>query len=102
MIPINRRRKKNRRLVRPPKSWFDAARSQTERALREKSSHAFDSGIYAHPQARAALEELFHHKCAYCETQATAGFDWDVEHFRPKGRVLERADHPGYYWLAYE
>ena len=24
-----------------------------------------------------------------------------MEHFRPKGRVQERPEHPGYYWLTY-
>ncbi len=47
-----------------------------------------------------ALETLFHGKCAYCETKLTEG--WNVDHHRPKKRVKERPDHPGYYWLAYE
>ena len=28
--------------------------------------------------------------------------DWDVDHYRPKGRVRAELDHPGYYWLAYD
>lgn len=47
-----------------------------------------------------ALEALFHRKCAYCETPLPE-VDWQVEHFRPKGRVAENPKHPGYYWLAY-
>ena len=47
------------------------------------------------------MEALTHMKCAYCEV-SLARFDWDVEHYRPKGRVRERRDHPGYYWLAYD
>ena len=50
----------------------------------------------------AALERLCDRKCAYCEAPAPASTSWDVEHYRPKGRVSERADHPGYYWLAYD
>ena len=46
------------------------------------------------------MGELFAGKCAYCEIRIQ-GAEWDVEHFRPKGRVQERPDHPGYYWLAY-
>ena len=46
------------------------------------------------------MEKLFDGKCAYCGVDIT-GADWDVEHFRPKGRVQERSDHPGYYWLTY-
>ena len=56
--------------------------------------------MYADDGVRAALEELFHGKCAYCEL-GVAGATWDVEHFRPKGSVQERPGHPGYYWLMY-
>ncbi|HBL27345.1 MAG TPA: hypothetical protein DD490_10975 [Acidobacteria bacterium] len=65
------------------------------------------------------LENVFHGKCAYCETKATR---WSPhgEHFRPKGGVTckipgqeglhvgrctdvdgQAIDHPGYFWLAY-
>jgi len=56
-------------------------------------------------------------KCAYCETKI-GGVDQpgDVEHFRPKGRIIDESGkpvtikddkgndipHPGYYWLAYD
>ena len=50
---------------------------------------------------RAALEKLFYDKCAYCESKITVS-EWNVEHFRPKGRVAERPGHPGYYWLTYD
>jgi hypothetical protein len=65
------------------------------------------------------LDNVFHGKCAYCETLAPR-FPGHAEHFRPKGRVdvrdpvtgrsvpasVEwpdgtRATHPGYFWLAY-
>jgi len=65
------------------------------------------------------LENVFHGKCAYCETLAPR-FPGHAEHFRPKGRVDVRdpatgrsvpatvewpdgkiATHPGYFWLAY-
>jgi len=62
------------------------------------------------------LLEIFHNKCAYCETLIRPGYHGDVEHYRPKGKVVEDDDdsdstyqvngqsykHPGYYWLAYE
>jgi len=65
---------------------------------------------------KADLLALFHDKCAYCETIITASQPGDVEHFRPKKRVIGdtgkpvrvnypdrgEIDHPGYYWLAYE
>lgn len=65
------------------------------------------------------LANVFHGKCAYCETLAPR-FPGHAEHFRPKGRVDVRdpatgksvpasvewpdgkvATHPGYFWLAY-
>jgi uncharacterized protein (TIGR02646 family) len=88
--------------IRPGQDWFDAAAEARETALREAGAHEARPGVYGHDQLRIALEELFHDKCAYCETRIVAGSDWDVEHFRPKGKVAERDDHPGYYWLAYE
>jgi uncharacterized protein (TIGR02646 family) len=84
------------RPIRPDEAWFAKAQASPARA------GAVDRDIYADPRVKAALEKLFHDKCAYCETKITASADWDVEHFRPKGRVAERPDHPGYYWLAYE
>ncbi|MGQ0643393.1 MAG: hypothetical protein ACT4P6_21820 [Gemmatimonadaceae bacterium] len=64
------------------------------------------------------LLEIFHNKCAYCETLIRPGYHGDVEHYRPKGKVVEQTEkgdvdvmyefngkpyrHPGYYWLAYD
>lgn len=90
------------RPIRPDQGWFDQAAAARQDALREAGSHEARTAVYGHDQVRAALEALFHDKCAYCETKIVAGSDWDVEHFRPKGKVAERDDHPGYYWLAYE
>jgi len=86
----------------PQAPWPELAREALEKALRESEAHEAKREVYAHDLVRAALEALFHGKCAYCETKVTASSDWPVEHFRPKGRVAERPDHPGYYWLAYE
>ncbi len=103
MIQVKRRKMdEDGRLIRPPSNWFARAKSATRRALREGNSHEADDGIYATVEVRAALEKLFHDKCAYCEWQPTGGSDWNVEHFRPAGAVAEREDHPGYYWLAYK
>jgi uncharacterized protein (TIGR02646 family) len=40
-------------------------------------------------------------KCWYCESRETRS-DNTVDHFRPKGRVAECADHEGYWWLAFD
>lgn len=103
MIYINRNRNdENGNPIRPSEEWFETARVMTEVAIRENRNHNADRNAYAHNHVRAALEKLFYDKCAYCESKMTATDDWNVEHFRPKGRVHERQDHPGYYWLIYE
>lgn len=103
MIRIQRDRLDDAGLpIRPGAAWFERARDATSRACLEEAAHEAERDVYAHPEVRAALEKLFSGKCAYCESRITATFDWEVEHFRPKARVAERPDHPGYYWLAYE
>jgi hypothetical protein len=47
-----------------------------------------------------ALRNLFHNKCAYCETNLGDGLE--VEHFRPKGGVTGERQHKGYWWLAHK
>ncbi len=89
-------------VIEPNAAWFRRAANATATAITESDEHKVDRAIYAHTEVKKALERLFHDKCAYCESSATATSDWDVEHFRPKGRVAEREDHPGYYWLAYK
>lgn len=87
--------------IMPNECWFHRASAATDTALEEGANCNIDRNIYAHDEVKKALERLFHDKCAYCESKMTATSDWDVEHFRPKGGVAEREDHPGYYWLAY-
>ena len=86
-------------VIRPNDAWFQLARDNTETALDERGAHEVDRDVYAHREVTKALEKLFHAKCAYCERKIE---DINVEHFRPAGRVAERQDHPGYYWLTYE
>lgn len=49
-----------------------------------------------------ALSDLFHGKCAYCESHMAAVMPRDIDHFRPKSAVLINGSlsKPGYYWLA--
>lgn len=101
MIAIDRaRRGDDGQPILPPTNWTSLAQTQTAAAIAEGPEHQV-SDLYKDPSVKAALEELFRDKCAYCETAGFAGFSWDVEHFRPKGRVAEAVGHPGYYWLAY-
>lgn len=56
--------------------------------------------IYRAPAVKDALSELFHGKCAYCESRIGHTQPMDIEMFRPKGAVVEAPEHPGYWWLA--
>ena len=87
--------------IRPPGDWEERACEATTTALSEGEGHHANAAVYSHDAVREALADLFHGKCAYCGIDVS-GATWDVEHFRPKGRVRERPDHPGYYWLAYK
>ena len=87
--------------ISPSDAWRQLAASSTEIAIQEGIEHTAARSVYANHEVKKALEKLFHNKCAYCESKVTGTADWEVEHFRPKGRVAEREDHPGYYWLTY-
>jgi uncharacterized protein (TIGR02646 family) len=70
---------------------------------RRQHRHEFRLQLYKADDVMKALIELFHGKCAYCETKIDNPVDLD--HFRPKSRAMNHdgkvsADH--YWWLAYE
>jgi len=71
------------------KAWFAAPAG---------SPPAF--AVYKSDSVKKQLDELFHGKCAYCESFFASTAPVDVEHYRPKGAVSEDASHPGYWWLA--
>jgi uncharacterized protein (TIGR02646 family) len=58
--------------------------------------------VYKDGAVKAALDAMFHGKCAYCEFMYIGGMPVDIEHFRPKGAVIVggKMRKPGYYWLA--
>lgn len=75
----------------------------------EKKTKAFSFSAYKSKDVKAALDVLFHGKCAYCESVYANVQPMDVEHFRPKGRVTRWVNGKreivlrfGYYWLAAE
>lgn len=51
---------------------------------------------------RGVLHSHQYGKCCYCERKRELKRESDLEHYRPKARVAEEADHPGYWWLAYD
>jgi uncharacterized protein (TIGR02646 family) len=75
----------------------------------EHKIKAFSFSAYKAQDVKAALDTLFHGKCAYCESVFASVHPMDVEHFRPKGRVTRWVNGKrkvvlrfGYYWLAAE
>ena len=86
-----------------------AVKAERDAALRFHKIKAnlkkeFPFKIYKEEFVKAVMERAFHGKCAYCECQYEALIPVDVEHFRPKGAVIEngKMTKPGYYWLASE
>lgn len=100
MIHVERGRlDEHGREIRPSAGWFDDAKVATDELIKDPTKEI--TGLYRSSEVKVCLEELFHNKCAYCESKPTASSDWDVEHYRPKRKVKEAPTHPGYYWLAY-
>jgi len=59
----------------------------------------FKFSHYNDKRVKEELEKIFT-KCAYCESTYQSSSDGDIEHFRPKGSIIEIKRKPGYYWLA--
>ena len=57
---------------------------------------------YGDDIVRNSLNRIFGFKCAYCEFPYGTNQPVAIEHFRPKGPVVEGKEDipPGYYWLA--
>ncbi len=74
-----------------------------KKKIRQMTEERKFSGYYYRDETvKKALMEIYHHKCAYCESDPTAGATLQVEHYRPKTKLKEEASHPGYYWLGHE
>jgi uncharacterized protein (TIGR02646 family) len=81
------------------------ARKELDDARRYLEEHATPPDtklykVYSSDSAQEALRDLFHNKCAYCESQVAGSSQTDIEHYRPKGGVSGNPGHPGYWWLA--
>jgi hypothetical protein len=93
----------------------EVARRQAIQDVAQGKKPDVDEKLYK--RMKHVLMAASNNKCAYCETKI-GGVDQpgDVEHFRPKGRIIDEAGkpvmiknsqgkdvpHPGYYWLAYD
>jgi uncharacterized protein (TIGR02646 family) len=83
--------------------WGKRAAEATSRVIdpvRQGKKPRFDERVWREVKPR--LLERFHGKCAFCESRIVDVSFGDIEHFRPKSLVSEDADHPGYYWCAYD
>lgn len=69
---------------------------------RKLNSKDFKSSVWLKDDVRKTLSESQFKKCCYCEKQLELKREVDVDHFRPKTKVTENAEHPGYWWLAYD
>jgi len=74
-------------------------------ALKKNEKPTFDA--YSTPASKAALAQVFGRKCAFCESLLAGTQPGDIEHYRPKGKVIvedpitgARTELPGYFWLA--
>lgn len=70
---------------------------------RVESSYPFTA--YRASGVRESLLELFHDKCAFCESKLNTDSPLEVQHFRPFGFTVNHDGSiikPGYWWLAWE
>ncbi|MBY6265581.1 HNH endonuclease [Azospirillum sp. 412522] len=79
------------------KNELERARAHISDPTMTKS---FEFKAYKDEEVKRRLHELFHGKCAYCETYYSASAPVDVEHYRPKNAVYEDKEHSGYWWIA--
>jgi uncharacterized protein (TIGR02646 family) len=91
-----------------PKEWKEKAKKATEDLLKEdplKRSKFIEENENLWKELRPILEELSHGKCWYCETKPD-GYDFDVDHYRPKNQIKNYDNHKikedGYHWLAFD
>jgi len=89
MIRVTRTRKPDV-LAAKEANWKRAIRSASTNAARQNAQDK-----YKHEEIKKALIDMFHGKCAYCESAIMHVDYGHIEHFKPKGT-------PAYYELAVE
>ena len=79
-----------------------AAAFRKSRKKGKRLEFMFPFAIYGDVLLRDALNAVYGYKCAYCESYFGGTQPVAVEHYRPKGEVIEGSVRlkPGYYWLA--
>ena len=85
-------------------NYFASLAEAGEEKGNSESIHKFLK--YDEDDVREKLDTMFHSKCAYCESLPKGTGLMEIEHFRPKAKVLQERGgairRTGYYWLAWE
>lgn len=98
------------------RKWkVDAAAATAEAILAVQNGEKPEINEALYKRMKVLFAEASFGKCAYCETKIwKTNQPGDVEHFRPKGRIMDengkpvmltkgsQKPHPGYYWLPYD
>jgi hypothetical protein len=87
-----------------PDKWGERAKKALERVRDAKTAKERSDALTACApiwhEAKDALATLSHDMCWYCQTEQVRS-DNNVDHYRPKGNVVESPSHKGYWWLAF-
>jgi len=94
-------------ITRAPADWVAASEAERREVIRRFRGQPrtavvkFKYKAYGLDPLRKALNEIFFFKCAYCESPYGPTQPVAIEHYRPKGRVIDgKRTLRGYYWLA--
>jgi len=73
------------------------------KTARQKRKEIIDNNRELWTKIKSTLLSWSHNKCWYSELK-DVGSDYHVDHFRPKGRVLNpgETEREGYWWLAFD
>ena len=90
--------------------WIEKAKKATEELLKKPPAERGEyinknEKIWQDKDLKRELEKLSNQKCWYCEA-LSAGFDLDVDHFRPKNQITDydtgEVEEGSYWWLAFD
>lgn len=73
-----------------------------KKAIEAQSGKGYNGHHYKDIGVKTKLNEIYHDKCAYCESKIEHAATLQVEHYRPKDGLAEDKSHKGYYWLGCE
>jgi uncharacterized protein (TIGR02646 family) len=104
-VYVNRKMDEKKAAIRAEgvrKNWTDAevrSKVETGRVTARKAAITAKNTLWS--DLSDLLAEQSNGKCWYCESKELRS-DNPIDHFRPKGKVVECPDHQGYWWLAFD